>query len=121
MNAAFDIQLGRAPRVAKTTLDTTLDTGRVAGWLLVPAPGDRPCRITEVISMTGRPRGPYAEAIPGLGEVLPAADSYYEHVGGRFRFRGATTKEVESALAETARSFRVRGEPVDFVATEAGR
>jgi hypothetical protein len=41
--------------------------------------------------------------------VLPAADAYYEHVGGRFRFRGRCSDEVESAVRSTAAGFRVRG------------
>jgi hypothetical protein len=55
--------------------------------------------------------GPYAEALLRPGDILPAADAYYEHVGGRFRFRGRTTAEVEVALAATARDFRVGAEP----------
>jgi hypothetical protein len=38
--------------------------------------------------MVGRHAGPYAEALLKVGKVLPDADSYCEHVGGRFRFRG---------------------------------
>ena len=117
MRAAFDIQLGRIPQEA----GIPAGTGRVAGWLLVPAPDTRPCLITEVTSMTGRKTGPYAEAIPSPGAVLPAADSYYEHVGGRFRFQGKTTEEVESSIAATAKAFRVRGAPLDVVTAEAGR
>lgn len=121
MRAAFEIQLGRLPRVPRAGF------GRVAGWLLVPAPRHRPCRITEATPMAGRERGPYAEVVPGVGDVIPAADSYYEHVGGRFRFQGATSRQVEAAILETAGAFRVRGEPVGTagpvagVAAEAGR
>jgi hypothetical protein len=112
MRAAFDIQLGRAPRESSTE-----DSGDVAGWLLVPAPDVRPCRITEVTSMTGVD-GPYAEVIPRRGDVVSAADSYYEHVGGRFRFRGGTTREVESAIVRTAGAYRVSG--VSTLAVGAG-
>lgn len=117
MRAAFDIQLGRTPQAA----GFPAGTGRVAGWLLVPAPDTRPCLITEVTPMTGRETGPYAEAVPSPGDVLPAAESYYEHVGGRFRFQGRTSEEVESSIAETATAFRVRGAPLDFSTAEAGR
>ena len=87
-------------------------TDEVGGWLLVPAPERRPCRITEVTSMVGRSSGPYAEAVPEPGDVLPEADSYYEHVGGRFRFRGASTAAVEEAIQRTAATFRVEAEPL---------
>ena len=109
MRAAFDLQLGRpaadpGPEAA---------AGEVGGWLLVPAPGDRPCRITEATSMLGRHPGPYAEALLRPGEVLPDAAAYYEHVGGRFRFRGVSSAEVEAALTATAARFRVSADPVE--------
>lgn len=109
MWTAFDLQLGR-PLVARKQ---GVATGEVGGWLLVPAPAARPCRITESTSMVGRRPGPYAEALLSRGEVLPAADAYYEHVGGRFRFRGWSSAEVEAALVATAAGFRVSAEPVE--------
>jgi biotin carboxylase len=84
----------------------------VAGHLLIPAPAERPCRITEATSMLGRVPGLYAEVVPRVGDIVPAADSYYEHVGGRFRFRAASTRDVERAIAVTAAMYRVRAEPV---------
>ncbi|MFF9364242.1 ATP-grasp domain-containing protein [Streptomyces griseoluteus] len=89
-----------------------LRTDEVGGWLLVPAPEHRPCRITDVTSMVGRSPGPYAEVVLEPGEVLPAADSYYEHVGGRFRFRGPSTLAVEEAIQRTAAAFRVEAKPL---------
>ena len=49
------------------------------------------------------------------GQVQPAADAYYEHVGGRFRFRGATSAEVENAIVTTAAHYRVAAQPVPLV------
>lgn len=117
MRVAFDIQLARTPGLAGTA-----NTGAVAGWLLVPAPAQRPCRIAEVTSMVGRRPGPYAEAVPRSGDVLPGANSYYEDVGGRFRFRGATTREVTRAILRTAEDFRMRGAPIggELTAARAG-
>lgn len=106
MRAAFDLQLSREAQTPPPA------GNEVGGWLLIPAPATRPCRITEVTSMVGAEPGPYAEALLGVGEVLPEADAYYEHVGGRFRFRGKTSAEVEAALAATAKAFRVSAEPV---------
>jgi hypothetical protein len=62
--------------------------------------------------MLGRRPGPYAEWLPRAGEVLPAADSYYEHVGGRFRFRGPSSRDVRRAILATVARFDVRAEPV---------
>jgi len=106
MEAAFRLALGEVPR------PWPRDLGEVAGWLLAPAPATRPCRITSATSMLDRDPGPYAEAVLRPGEILPAADAYYEHVGGRFRFRGPTSASVEAAIRATARDFRVSGAPV---------
>lgn len=113
MEAAFAIALGIDPPDWQGWR-----AGAVAGWLLLPAPAERPCRIVQATSMVGRHPGPYAEQLLAPGEILPAADAYYEHVGGRFRFRGATTCEVEAAIRATIRDARVRAEPVAREAAE---
>ncbi|RKE17926.1 acetyl-CoA carboxylase biotin carboxylase subunit family protein [Streptomyces sp. TLI_171] len=110
MAAALRIQLGE-PVQAPVLTDR-----EVAGWLLVPSPARRPCRITEVTPLTGAVPGLYAEALLQPGEVLPLADAYYEHVGGRFRFRGATSRTVEEAIQTAAADFRISAEPVGDVA-----
>ncbi|MDT4931810.1 MAG: hypothetical protein QOF92_4677 [Pseudonocardiales bacterium] len=108
MEAAFRLQLGLRP-ADPAPLD---DDRTVGGWLLIPAPAVRPCLITEATSMVSRRPGPYAETLLRPGEVLPAADAYYEHVGGRFRFRGSSSADVEAAILATAAAFRVSGEPL---------
>ncbi|GAA1961154.1 biotin carboxylase [Catenulispora subtropica] len=115
MEAGFRLGLGLDPKPWSAALSTGSSPGSgagVGGFLLVPAPAARPCRITTVTSMLGREPGPYAEALLTAGEILPAADAYYEHVGGRFRFRGTTAAEVEAAIIGTARDFRVSAEPL---------
>ncbi|WP_405009212.1 acetyl-CoA carboxylase biotin carboxylase subunit family protein [Kitasatospora sp. NBC_01539] len=110
MAAALRLQLGEP-------LDPpVLTNDEVAGWLLVPSPARRPCRITEVTPLSGRVPGLYAEALLRRGEVLPPADAYYEHVGGRFRFRGTTSRTVEEAIQAAAADFRISAEPMGDVA-----
>ncbi len=109
MAVALDLQLGRPLRA----LPDAAAGEEVAGWLLVPAPARRPCRITRSRSMVGAVPGPYAERVLGVGDVLPDADAYYEHVGGRFRFRGRSRAEVEAAVRATLADFEVRGEAID--------
>ncbi|GAA0990554.1 hypothetical protein GCM10009555_076470 [Acrocarpospora macrocephala] len=111
MEAAFRIQLGLP--VAEGP--PTPARGGVGGWLLIPTPLTRPCRITEATSMVGRRPGPYAEALLRPGEVLPLADAYYEHVGGRFRFCESSSHAVEQAIVATAAAFRVAAEPIELV------
>ena len=106
MAAAVRLQLGETPE------RPTVPGGDIAGWLLVPAPAQRPCRIAEITPMSGRVPGLYAESLLEPGEVLPLADAYYEHVGGRFRFRGATTQAIEKAIQNVAADFRVTAEPL---------
>ncbi|MFI7602486.1 acetyl-CoA carboxylase biotin carboxylase subunit family protein [Actinoplanes sp. NPDC049681] len=110
MEAAFRLGLGQPPPPWPGSLAEP--GGEVTGWLLAPAPARRPCRIAEAGSMLQRRPGPYAEAVLAPGEVLPAADAYYEHVGGRFRFRGRTSAEVAAAVTATARDFRVSAVPL---------
>ncbi|MET9378129.1 biotin carboxylase [Streptomyces sp. NPDC002992] len=105
MEAAFRIALGEEPRPWAPP-----PRAETAGWLLAPAPAARPCVITGVTPMSGRRPGPYAEELLRPGDVLPAADAYYEHVGGRFRFRGPDSAAVLAAVEATARDFRVTGE-----------
>lgn len=102
MAAALQIQM-----FEPVTPPVVSQSDDIAGFLLIPAPAQRPCRITEVTPMVGRVPGPYAEALLDVGDVLPCADAYYEHVGGRFRFRGRSSADVEKAISATATDFRV--------------
>jgi hypothetical protein len=86
--------------------------GEVAGHLLIPSPVPPPARITSVTSMTGTVPGPYAEALPVPGDIVPLAPSFYEHVGGRFRFRGPSTAAVTDAILATAQRFEVHAVPI---------
>jgi len=121
MGAALRTQLSqKVPGVPRC-----IDRDQVAGWLLVPAPAARPCRITMATSMAGREPGPYAEALPQPDDIIPATDPAYEHVGGRFRFRGPSSAAVEAAIIATARDFTVAGqrlehEPVPGAALTGG-
>lgn len=111
METGFRLGLGLDPNPWPAALPAGSGPD-VGGFLLVPAPAARPCRITSVTAMVGRDPGPYAEGLLDVGEILPAADAYYEHVGGRFRFRGPSAAEVEAAIAATVRDFRVSAEAV---------
>lgn len=112
MSVACDLQLGRPLSRAVAGPATRTRTDLIAGWLLVPAPSERPCLITASTSMLELTPGPYAERVLRPGEVLPDADAYYEHVGGRFRFRARTRHEVELAIANVLDHVDVRGVPI---------
>ena len=111
MAIAFAIQAGAPlPGAARPTADPAGAT--CGGWLLVPTPAARPCRVTAANSQLGRDGGPYAERIPVVGQTL-ADIAGYEHSGARFRFRAGSTAEVEAAIGETVRNFEFRAATVD--------
>lgn len=117
MRAATRIALGLAPQAPLPPHRSPALSGNqppeIAGWLLVPAPARRPCRITRVESLTGLIPPMYAEIVPRVGDVLPASDTYYEHVGARYRFRGPDSAAVEAAVRDVARAARVIAEACD--------
>ncbi|QNP68699.1 biotin carboxylase [Streptomyces roseirectus] len=103
MRAAMDVQLGRRPALPVP------EEWRTAGWLLVPSPVPAPCRVTSFEPPSPQD-GPYASVIPAVGQVIPRAGGY-EHIGARFRFRGATSADVEKAVLRTAARFRMECVP----------
>ncbi len=117
MRAAVQISLGRPPDAPGSAYRPPALAGgeppETAGMLLVPAPARRPCRITAATSLVGRLPAVYAEAVPGVGDLIPAADAYYEHVGARYRFRGPDSATVTAAVETAARTARVIGEGHD--------
>lgn len=104
MSAAVAVQLGRDPALADPGL------GNTGGWLLVPTPVPAPCRVVVADLDVGPDEGPYAHVVPAPGRTIPKVGGY-EHVGGRFRFRGASTDDVEHAIVRTASGFRLECEP----------
>ncbi|MFC4535091.1 ATP-grasp domain-containing protein [Sphaerisporangium dianthi] len=124
MAAAFALQMG----------EPLPDAGRIelgaerGGWLLVPTPVARPCRVVAAGSRagagdeTGGPvdggsGGPYAQRVPVVGQTLTDLAGY-EHSGARFRFRGRSADEVEAAIRRTIQDFDFRCTPIDPDAPE---
>ncbi|MET8159260.1 ATP-grasp domain-containing protein [Sphaerisporangium sp. NPDC005289] len=124
MAAAFALQMGEPLPGACRSLSGT----ECGGWLLVPTPVARPCRVVAAgprpsggeragRTADGEHAGPYAERVPVVGRTL-AGHAGYEHSGARFRYRGATTAEVEAAIRRTITDFDFRCTPVDPDAPE---
>lgn len=111
MAIAFAIQAG-APLPVTARASATPGGAGYGGWLLVPTPAARPCRVTAANSQLRGNGGPYAERIPVVGQTL-ADVAGYEHSGARFRFRAGSTAEIEAAIATTVRDFEFRAVPVD--------
>jgi hypothetical protein len=100
MASAAAIQLGYRPASAGPP------AWRTGGWLLVPTPVPAPCRVVTAELPLAPDEGPYAGVVPPVGYRVPRVGGY-EHVGARFRFRGATTADVERAIVATASHFRL--------------
>ncbi|MFD9404413.1 ATP-grasp domain-containing protein [Streptomyces sp. NPDC060011] len=107
MAAAFAHQTG-TPDPTPATLPAD---GPIAGWLLVPPSVPQPCRVTSV---TVPDTGAYAHRAPEAGRTMDRGG--YEHAGVRFRFSGADSAEVETAVLRTARQTVLQCEPVDAAA-----
>lgn len=94
-------------------LDTSFvgAAAEVGGYLLIPEPPIRPCRVTSTTSLVDRIPQLYAETLPGIGTVLAGTGGGKE-TGGQFRFRGATSMEVEHAMARAADEYHLGWEPL---------
>ena len=105
MSAALAVQLGEQP-----VLPRIPDDGDTGGWLLVPTPIGTPCRVVATELRIAPEHGPYTQVVPPVGYRVPKVGGY-EHVGARFRFRGAGTAAVAGAILATAADFRLECVP----------
>jgi biotin carboxylase len=111
MAIAFAIQAG-TPLPATARPGPEPGGAGYGGWLLVPTPAARPCRVTAANSQLGRDGGPYAEHIPVVGQTLADIPGY-EHSGARFRFRAGSTAEIEAAIGQTVKDLEFRAATID--------
>lgn len=106
MGTEVALQLGHTPTLPEFGPDEP-----VGAFLMIPVPAQRPCRVVESTSLVS-PDGPYVEMLVPPGGVIPAGGSFYEHIGGRFRFRGNSSGEMEGAVLRAAKEFHIACEPV---------
>jgi ATP-grasp domain-containing protein len=99
--------------------DVDVDT-EAGGYLLMPEPPARPCRVLGATSLVDRVPEMYAEVLPAPGTVLDGTGGCRE-TGGRYRFRGPTSEEVEQAILRTVTEHRLDWEPVTGVERETPR
>ena len=113
MGTAFRLALGESAGLAMPGHDSV--PRELGGLLLIAAPARRPCTITSADSALGASWAPgelYGEDVVGVGQVISDADAYYEHVGGRYRFRGTDTTALEKAIRTVADRVRIEGRTV---------
>ncbi|MGN5630838.1 ATP-grasp domain-containing protein [Streptomyces sp. AC154] len=106
------VQLGEELRVAPMDL-----AGPVAGYLMMPEPPVRPAVVESVTSLVGRVPELYAETLPPPGTVL-SGNGGAVHTAGTFRYRGATSEQVEAAIRRTMAAYRLDWHPLDEHSTD---
>ena len=104
------VQLGEPPRVPETP-----PGGEVAGFLIVPEPEAVPCRVIAAPSLARRVPFLYEEVLPAPGDVLDGTGGY-ERIGGRFRFRGGSSIQVERAVRTAMAEYRLEYQPCSLPA-----
>ncbi len=80
--------------------------GLIAGYLCIPEPASRPCRVTAVTHLADRIPELYREIVPAIGAVLDGRGNYLS-VAAHFFYEGSTTAHVMSAIRATMRDFRL--------------
>ncbi|WP_051967506.1 ATP-grasp domain-containing protein [Kitasatospora mediocidica] len=85
------------------------------GWVAVPEPQPYPSRVLARTSMLDAVAEVYAEVLPEIGAVLDGSGGY-EHIGGRFRLRGADHATVRRAALEVMDRYRLLVAQLDPVA-----
>jgi hypothetical protein len=93
--------LGEDPCLPSVSADT-----EVGGYLLIPEPPVRPCRVAEVSSLIGRIPEVYAETLPEQGAVLDGSGGGTD-TAGQFRLRGNTSCAVENAIRRVVSEYRL--------------
>ncbi|MFC7830891.1 hypothetical protein [Streptomyces sp. NPDC057375] len=106
LEIATRLSLGEA--VSLDPLDSGGDAG---GYLLMPEPQDRPCRVLSTTSLIDSVPAMYAEVLPVPGTILNGTGGAKE-TGGRYRFRAGSGVEIERAIEQVVARYSLLSEPV---------
>ncbi len=85
--------------------------GKAGGYLLMPEPPVRPCRVLSTTSLIDAVPAMYAEILPEPGEILNGTGGAKE-TGGRYRFRADSGAEIELAIRQVLAGYHLVSEPV---------
>jgi hypothetical protein len=106
LEIAVRLAVGEDPPV--TAVDMA---GEAGGYLLMPEPPTRPCRVVEVVSLIDRVPEMYAEVLPAVGSVMDGTGGPAEN-GGRYRFRARTGREIQTAIERVVAQYELKWEPL---------
>ncbi|MFB7462286.1 acetyl-CoA carboxylase biotin carboxylase subunit family protein [Streptomyces sp. NPDC056224] len=115
LEVAARLSLGESPSLPDLDL-----AGRAGGYLLMPEPPVRPCRVLSTTSLIDRVPAMYAEVLPEPGAVLNGTGGAKE-TGGRYRFRADTGAEIERAIRQVLAEYDLAWEPVSEPDTKVFR
>jgi hypothetical protein len=97
--------LGESPALPR--VDVTSEAG---GYLLMPEPPVRPCRVRRATSLADRIPEVYAEVVPTPGAILDGTGGAKE-TAGHYRFRAPTSAQVEAAIHRAMAAYELEWEP----------
>lgn len=107
LEVATRMTLGESPVLAP--LDPA---GEAGGYLLIPEPPVRPCRVLSTTSLLDRVPEMYAEILPEVGAILNGTGGAKE-TGGRYRFHASSGHRIELAIRRVLAEYRLDWEPVE--------
>lgn len=107
LDVAVRLSLGETPALP----EGDGPAGGAGGYLLMPEPPTRPCRVLSATSLIDRVPAMYAEVLPEPGSILNGTGGAKE-TGGRYRFRADTGQDVERAIRQVLAEYRLDWEPV---------
>jgi hypothetical protein len=100
------LSAGEDPQLPEVGVHT-----EAGGYLMMPEPPARPCRVLAVRSLQGTVPALYAELLPVPGTVLDGTGGARE-TGGNYRFRAAGSAEIEAAIQQVVAEYRIEWEPL---------
>jgi hypothetical protein len=106
LDVAVRLQLGEHPVVDPIGRDRP-----AGGYLLMPEPTEKPCRVRSVVSLLDRVPAMYAEVLPERGAILNGTGGPKE-TGGRYRFRATSGQDIEQAITRVVADYQLDWEPV---------
>ncbi|MFD9125805.1 ATP-grasp domain-containing protein [Kitasatospora sp. NPDC059571] len=105
IEASVHVQLGIGREYPRADVG-----GEVAGYLMMPEPPVRPAVVHRVAPLTGAVPELYAEALPPAGTVLDGNGGAV-HTAGAFRFRAATSAQVQAAIETAVKLYEIDWSP----------
>lgn len=106
LDVAVRLSLGESPSLPEVD-----PAGEAGGYLLMPEPPTRPCRVLSTVPLIDRVPAMYTEVLPEPGAILNGTGGAKE-TGGRYRFRAGSGKEIEQAIRQVLTEYRLEWEPV---------